>query len=103
MDNAIVDAQLETAELGARLEFNQWLLPPMRVLKAGCWLLNQMGGTGPIPEGMSATTALRVSQFKRQHAAARERLQQSLEQFQQRNGYVPPDWELLALARRAIQ
>lgn len=103
MDNAIVDARLETAELGARLEFNQWLLPPMRVLKAGCWLLNQMGGTGPIPEGMSATTALRVSQFKRQHAAARERLQQSLEQFQQGNGYVPPDWELLALARRAIQ
>jgi len=103
MDNALIDARLEMAERGAKLEFNRWLLPPARFLKAGCWLLNQCGTTGMIPEGMSATTALRVERFKQQHAIARERLHQAVERFQQANGYVPPYWELLKLARTVIQ
>lgn len=103
MDNAILDARLEAAERGAKLEFNRWLLPPMRVLKAGCWGLNQLGATGPIPEGMSATTALRVEEFKKRHAVARERLKQAAAEFQKTKGYAPPYWELLLLAREAIQ
>ena len=103
MDNAIIDARLEVAERGAKLEFNRWLLPPMRVLKAGCWVLNQLGATGPIPEGMSATTALRVEEFKKRHAVARERLKQAAAEFQKAKGYAPPYWELLQLAREAIQ
>lgn len=103
VDNAIIDARLEAAEQGASLEFNRWLLPPMRILKAGCWALNQVGLTGPIPEGMSATTALRVEKFKQRHAQARQRLQLAIAQFQKANGYMPPDWELLPLARMAIR
>jgi len=103
MDNAIIDARLEAAERGAKLEFNRWLLPPMRVLKAGCWVLNQFGGVGPIPEGMSATTALRVERFKAEHEKARHRLKEAAAQFQKANGYVPPYWELSKLARVAIQ
>jgi hypothetical protein len=103
LDNALMDARLETAERGAKLGFNRWLLPPVRVVKAGCWVLNQMGGIGPIPEGMSATTALRVRQFKARHAAARKRLQQAAMEFKQTNGYAPPYWELLRMARAAIR
>lgn len=103
VDNAIIDARLEAAEEGASLEFNRWFLPPMRMLKAGCWVLNQVGLTGPIPEGMSATTALRVEKFKQRHAQARQRLQLAITQFQKANGYMPPDWELLPLARLAIR
>jgi hypothetical protein len=103
LDNAVIDALLETAERSAELDYNLWLLPPMRLLKAGCWGLNQLGGTGPIPEGMSATTALRVNRFKTRHAVARERLQEAAAQFQSANGYMPPYWELLRMAREAIE
>jgi hypothetical protein len=102
LDNAVIDALLETAEKGAELDYNLWLLPPMRLLKAGCWGLNQFGRTGPIPEGMSATTALRVNRFKARHAVARERLQEAAAQFQSAHGYVAPYWELLRLARETI-
>jgi hypothetical protein len=103
MDNAIIDARLEAAERGAKLDFNRWLLPPMRVVKAGCWVLNQRGATGPIPEGMSATTALRVEAFKQRHAEAREQLRQAAAAFQKTKGYAPPYWELLLLAREVSQ
>jgi hypothetical protein len=103
LDNAVIDALLETAERGAELDYNLWLLPPMRLLKTGCWVWNQFGGTGPIPEGMSATTALRVNRLKVRHAAARERLKQAAAQFQHNNGYVAPYWELVRLARESIE
>jgi hypothetical protein len=103
LDNAVIDALLETAERGAELDYNLWLLPPMRLLKTGCWVWNQFGGTGPIPEGMSATTALRVDRLKVRHAAARERLKQAAAQFQHNNGYVAPYWELVRLARESIE
>lgn len=103
LDNAVIDALLEAAERGAELDYNHWLLPPMRLLKAGCWMWNQFGGTGPIPEGMSATTALRVDRLKARHAIARERLQEAAAQFQSANGYVAPYWELVRLAPEAIE
>lgn len=103
LDNAVIDAFLEAAERGTELDFNRWLLPPMRLLKAGCWVWNRFGGTGPIPEGMSATTALRVDRLKARHAAARDRLKQAAAQFQSANGYVAPYWELVRLARKAIE
>ncbi len=103
LDNAVVDALLESAERGAELNFNRWLLPPMRVLKGACWMLNRGGVVGPIPEGMSATTALRVNRFKARHAAAVEKLTVAVEEFRKQNGYVPPYWELLSMARVAIE
>ncbi len=103
VDNAVTDALLEAAERGAELDYNRWLLPFVRLAKAWSVGLNQLGGVGPVPEGMSATTALRVKQFKARHAVAQSKVMQAAAQFQRTNGYAPPNWELLRLAREAIQ
>lgn len=59
------------------------------------------GAVGPIPEGMSATTALRVDWLKRRHADLRERLLPRVEAFRRERGYTPPYWELVRLASAA--
>jgi len=97
----VIDAMLQTAEHGVGLSYNRWLLPPARVMKAWSAALNRLGGVGPIPEGMSATTALRVDRFKDQHALIREKVLAGAAEFRQHKGYVPPYWELLRMARAA--
>jgi len=101
VDNAVIDVMLEAAERGTPLGHNHWKLPLIRLAKAASVLLNQMGRVGPVPEGMSATTALRVQHLTAQHAAIKSRVFIAVEKFQAANGYVPPYWELLRLARQA--
>jgi hypothetical protein len=101
VDNAVIDAMLETAERGARLDYHHWKLPFIRLAKAWSVLLNQFGQVGPVPEGMSATTALRVQQLTAKHAAVKTRVLNAVAEFKAANGYVPPYWELLRLARQA--
>lgn len=101
VDNAAIDALLEGAERGDDLPFNRGMLPLARVAKAWSVLLNQLGKVGPIPEGMSATTALRVDRLKQTHAAIVARIMPAAEQFRAERGYVPPYWELVRLAREA--
>ncbi len=100
-DNAVIDVMLERAETGERLDYNLWLLPTARLAKACSVVKNWFGGIGPIPEGMSATTALRVERLKQNHATLRARLLERVEKFKTERGYVPPYWELLRLAREA--
>ncbi len=100
-DNAVIDVMLAAAERGEKLDYNLWLLPPMRLAKAGSVMLNWFGKVGPIPEGMSATTALRVQRLEAAHAALNARLLEKAKQFQIEKGYVPPYWELVRLAREA--
>lgn len=76
-------------------------LPLARVLKAYSVILNQVGWVGPVPEGMSATAALRNKWYSKKHRAATERLLVLEDQFQRENGYSPPYWELTKLARQA--
>lgn len=102
VDNAVIDAMLERAEAGERLGYNIWLLPTARLAKAYSVAKNWLGGVGPIPEGMSATTALRVEQLKSRHAAMREKLIGRAERFKAERGYVPPYWELVRLARENV-
>jgi pyridoxine/pyridoxamine 5'-phosphate oxidase len=64
-------------------------------------VLNWFGNVGPIPEGMSATTALRVQRLTSNHAVLKARLLEKAEQFKTEKGYVPPYWELVRLAREA--
>src|SRR6185295_865356 len=69
VDNAVIDVLLEGAERGDRLNYNVWKLPPARLAKGWSWLKNRFGKVGVIPEGMSATTALRVDALTKMHNA----------------------------------
>jgi hypothetical protein len=101
IDNAITDVMLEFAESGGTLRYSWYMLPVARVLKAFSVVLNWCGGIGPIPEGMDATAALRNKWFSAQHAQIKEYLVPLIEKFSTDNGYAPPYWELVALARQA--
>lgn len=102
LDNAIVDAMLEEADEGRKLEYAWWLLPPARALKAYSAILNWTGRVGPVPEGMSAQVALRVRALTARHAKTRELLEARAADFKRERGHLPPYWELVALAREAI-
>jgi hypothetical protein len=69
--------------------------------KAYSVVLNWFGKVGPIPEGMSAATALRVQRLKSAHATLKARLLAKAEKFKAERGYIPPYWELVRLAREA--
>ena len=100
-DNAVIDVMLEGAERGEKLTSNPWLLPLVRLAKAWSVMLNWFGKVGPVPEGMSATTALRVRRLTANHAVIKTKLLSKAEQFKSEKGYVPPYWELVRLAREA--
>ena len=103
VDNAVIDAMLESADAGAPLRYNPWMLPVARVVKACSVGMNWFGAIGPIPEGMSATTALRVARLKRDHAALRAEVLERVGKFRTDQGYVPPYWEMVRLAREAMR
>jgi Permuted papain-like amidase enzyme, YaeF/YiiX, C92 family len=100
-DNAVIDAMLEEAEAGRGLDYSWLMLPLVRVAKGYSLFLNSLGRVGPVPEGMSATSALRHKAFSKRHAAIRTRLLELADGFRKQNGYVPPYWELVNLARTA--
>jgi hypothetical protein len=101
VDNAVIDVMLENAEKGERLGYEWHKLPFARFAKACSVVKNWFGGVGPIPEGMSATTALRVQKLKANHAAIVASLLEKAQKFKIERGYVPPYWELVRLAREA--
>ena len=98
-DNAVIDAMLEEADTGQRLDYPRFRLPWARLAKAYSVILNLFGRVGPVPEGMSATAALRNQVFTRRHAAIKANLLARADDFRKKNGYTPPYWELVALAR----
>lgn len=101
VDNAVIDAMLESAEQGERLDYAWYLLPVARVMKGYSMMRNTFGGIGPVPEGMNATAALRHKQFNQTHLAIKEKTLALAATFQQEHGYRPPYWELLQMAREA--
>ncbi len=101
LDNAVLDAMLEGAEAGDRVEYAYWQLPVARALKAYSVIANAFGGVGPIPEGMSATTGLRVDWLRARHTAIRAGLERRVEAYQREHGRRPPYWTLVRLAREA--
>ena len=76
--------------------------PTPRAAKGWSILLNWFGGVGPVPEGMSATSALKHQQYAARHARAKDRLVRSAASFRLDHGYTPPYWQLLRLARLAL-
>lgn len=101
LDNAVTEAMLEGAEKGDEIGYSRYLLPIARIVKAYSMLLNYFGKAGPIPEGMSATTALRTQDYMGKHEAIGKRLEQKAEQYKKEHGYEAPYWELVSLAREA--
>ena len=101
LDNAIIDVMLERAEEGEELGYPWYALPAARAVKAYSLALNVFGGIGPIPEGMSATAALRNTEFSSTHAAIKQRLEALADAYSSERGYRPPYWEIVKLARAA--
>jgi hypothetical protein len=101
IDNAVTEVMLEGAEKGDEIGYQWYLLPIARIVKTYSMLLNQLGKAGPIPEGMSATTALRTQDYMGKHKAIEERLAAEAEQYKKEHGYEAPYWVLVSLAREA--
>lgn len=102
-DNAVTEVMLERSELGERLIARWHKLPLARVAKAYSVVLNWFGGIGPIPEGMSATSALKHQCYADKHAKIRKGLVSKAEAFRIERGYFPPYWWLLRLAREVAE
>lgn len=101
IDNAIIEALLEGAEAGERIPIRWYLLPIARLAKLYSVILNSLGKVGPIPEGMSPASSLRYTWLVDRHASMKACLLDDVERFRRENGYTPPYWELLKMARRA--
>ncbi len=101
VDNVTIEAMLSSPGDGEPLTTAWYLLPGVRAIKGYSMLLNAIGKVGPVPEGLSATLATRVLAFNRRHRAIREQVLLEGEVFMRTHGYRPPEWELLAFAKRA--
>jgi Permuted papain-like amidase enzyme, YaeF/YiiX, C92 family len=102
VDNAAMDALLEKANTGATIDYNIWKLPVVRVLKGYCIIKNMFGKIGLIPEGMSATRALKNQTFVAMHVDVKNKTMQMADEFFKRNGYRAPYWQLVKFAEAAV-
>jgi hypothetical protein len=102
-DNAVTEAMLEGAEAGDRLTYAWYMLPVARAAKAYSGMLNLLGLVGPVPEGMSATAALRNTYYSNKHAAIKEELTHLEAGFKRQKGYAAPFWGIMQMARTARQ
>jgi hypothetical protein len=101
VDNAVIDALLERADDGLVLDHDARLLPLARLAKGYSVAKNLMGGEGPVPEGMSATVALRAQWLEKTHGAIKAAVLEAASAFEHARGYRPPYWELVRMARVA--
>ena len=102
VDNAVVDAILEWTEEGSEIGIDWYMLPFVRTVKLYSVILNQFDIAGPVPEGMSATSALRHEAFKTLHTQIKNYVLSKAEIFRSANGYTPPYWRLLQFARNYL-
>ena len=100
VDNAVTDAMLDQADRGKPLTFAWYQLPLARVMKAYSATRVLLGGHGPVPEGMSAASALRNRSYSAEHGARVKTLldwagswRQGIEQ-----GHPPTYWTLVSRA-----
>ncbi|MBD3617188.1 MAG: hypothetical protein HUJ22_11520 [Gracilimonas sp.] len=96
--NAVIDAMLVCAENGKEIKYNKWLLPVVRMAKAYSYLMNLIGKTGPVPEGMSAMQAAKSEAFIDRHVTLKEKVRTQAAGFSERQNYTPPYWELVRMA-----
>lgn len=96
--NAVIDAMLVCAENGEEIDYNKWLLPVVRLAKGYSYLMNVIGKTGPVPEGMSAIQAAKSEAFINRHEALKEKARTEASEFLETQNYTPPYWELVKMA-----
>ena len=101
VDDAVTDVMLEEAKPNEGLGYSRLMLPPARLSKGYSVVLNWVGKIGPVPEGMSAVTALRVRRYRDQHVAIANQVLVLAEEFEKKHGYRPPYWKLITLAKIA--
>jgi hypothetical protein len=101
LDNAVTDVMLEEADSGKILSYDWYALPIGRVMKLYSMVLNLFGSEGPIPEGMSAEAALKNVYYSDTNDQIKAELILLANQFKIQNGYTPPYWKLVDLARQA--
>ncbi|MGG9971247.1 YiiX/YebB-like N1pC/P60 family cysteine hydrolase [Ferruginibacter sp. SUN002] len=102
IDNAVMDALLEKANAGESIGYTIWQLPLVRIVKGYCWIKNLFGKEGIIPEGMSATQALKNQTFVAMHISTKQKVEIDAENFVRQNGYKPPYWQLVKFAEAAV-
>jgi hypothetical protein len=98
-DNAVTEVLLDAANTGAQLKYNRFALPAARLIRLYSLILNKLGRVGPVPEGMTATTGLRIKWFTKMHEKIKIELMQQAVTFQKEMGYAPPYWQLVDTAR----
>jgi hypothetical protein len=101
-DNAVVDAMLERADAGEDVPYAWYKLPAARLAKAYSWARVLLGGYGPIPEGMSAASALRHEAYVVRQRALADRVRAEVERRTAVQGYPPPYWVLVEIAREVV-
>ncbi len=63
---------------------------------------NYFGIPSVIPEGMSATRALKNNSFVKRYQTVKQRTLEAIRTFEREQGYTPPYWQLVELARSAV-
>ncbi len=101
LDNAVMDVLLEEADKGKKIKYSILQLPVVRMVKGWCGLNNLFGKPAIIPEGMSATQALKNQYFVALYVKLRKATQQLSEHFIKERQYKPPYWQLVNIARKA--
>jgi hypothetical protein len=102
IDNAVVDALLDAADDGLGLEYPRAMLPVVRLAKAYSAVLNLAGRVGPVPEGMSAGSALRARRLDELHGTLAADVAARAGELAVERGHRPPYWELVRLARESL-
>lgn len=97
--SAVAEVLLEAAEGGAMIPVPRGQLALARLAKVWSWTLNRIGRVGPVPEGLSATAAVRNREFSRLHRESVRRLAARSNELEAQQGYPPPYWQLVRLAR----
>ena len=101
LNPAYVASHWESVEQGAAFGYPLWSLPLARLAKGYSWVLNRFGAVGPVPEGMSATVALRARWLVARHEVLKQSVIERSRAFQQQHGYRAPFWRLFTFAQEA--
>lgn len=101
--NAAMDGLYSRAALGKEPGYNLLQLPLARILKGWCMIKNAMGQPGPIPEGMSATVALKNLWLTEQHQQLLNELKTEVTYYQQQHHHLPPYWQMVKMAGKIAE
>lgn len=102
LDNAVTDALINEANKGVKLDYNLWLLPVVRVVKAYSFILTSFGKEGIVPEGMDAISALKNKDFVERFQNCKLKTEAKIKIFIDENGYLPPYWQLVKMAENSL-